>query len=131
MTDEKRISEDKNDPSDQRYFPRWTVKSKVLFRIGDRRKSHQAQTEDLSCSGASIWTEEIIDGRQPIDMTVYLTEGTKVKLQGKIIWYRRLNNKTKMGVSFYNTTADAADLILNHAFRVDPKGYQEHFFNGW
>ena len=128
---QENIFQENSDPSDQRYFPRWTVKSRVILRIGDNKKTINALTEDLSCSGASIWTEEIIQGRQPINMTVFLTEGTKVKLQGKIIWYRRLENKTKMGISFHNTTADAADLILEHAFRVNPDGYQEHFFKGW
>ena len=130
MSDEE-ITEEKRDPVDERYFPRWAVKSRVLFRIGDGKKSHTAHTEDLSCSGASLWTDEIIEGRQSIDLTVFLTEGTKIKLQGNIIWYRRLENKTKMGISFYNTTADAADIILEHAFRVDPNGYREHFFGGW
>jgi hypothetical protein len=130
MTQENPSAE-KIDPTDQRYFPRWNVQSRVIYHLGDERKSREAHTEDLSCSGASLWMDEIIQGRQPIDLTVYLTDTTKIKLQGNIVWFQRCENKTKVGITFFNTTSDTADLILEHAFRVDPQGYREHFFGGW
>jgi hypothetical protein len=130
MTNEPQDQNESNH-SDHRYFPRWEVKSKAHFRLGQNPKNYEAFTQDLSCSGACLWTDELIEERQPIVLTLYLPDGHKVKLEGNVLWYKRKNNKTQLGVSFHNIPEEAADTILDYAFNVDPHAYHKHFFDGW
>ena len=117
--------------SDQRYFPRWEVTNRVLYHTEKDTQLHKGTTKDLSCSGACIQTEKILTPGRKLTMTVWLSTGVKVNLQGTVAWVKMEGEKNFIGIDFFNTSQEAQDLILEHAFELNQDKLTNHWFKGW
>ncbi|MBF0521812.1 MAG: PilZ domain-containing protein [Candidatus Omnitrophica bacterium] len=117
--------------SDQRYIPRWEVRNRVLYYLDDEKVPHEGQTKDLSCAGACLCLNQVPASAQRVNMEIFLSEKKVAKLEGQIRWVKRTKDETQVGVSFSNVTIKAQDLILEHAFAISPKNYNNLWFRGW
>jgi c-di-GMP-binding flagellar brake protein YcgR len=108
--------------SDHRYLPRWEVNNRVLYHIEPNHESHHGQTCDLSYAGARISTTTKPDIAQQIDMTVFLAPHSPIKIKGHVLWTRETDaqHSVEMGVRFDNPDPQTQDLILQHAFEMNP-----------
>ena len=125
------VATPKPNHSDKRYFPRWEIQNRVSYRRLTNHKTHTGYTQDLSCTGACLLINEVICPQEELFLTVYLSRDKKVELQGRIIWTTPIDKKTKLGIHFFNTPPQVADIILEHAFRLNPTRYRQHLFEGW
>jgi len=116
---------------DMRYFPRWNVSGRVLYHVDWDKEPREGKAKDISCAGACIIGEKYIEPFQKIDLTVYLTEETKIKLNGHVQWVRSHDDSLQMGVIFYDTPDHVQELILQHAFEVDREQMIKQWFKGW
>ena len=130
MSDRK--SAQGSSPRDElRYFPRWHVDDRVIFQLDGGREHYDGQTKDLSCAGACIISSERVEPRQKINITVYLSEDTKIKLNGYVLWVGSDQGRVCMGVSFYDTPDAIQDLILQHAFKINKDQVLKQWYKGW
>jgi hypothetical protein len=116
---------------DLRYFPRWEVKNRVLYRIEKDDEIHEGTTKDISCAGACIIGDAKITLHQKIKLTVQLSEGITIKLNGRILWVKSDIDQPEMGVSFYDTPDEIQDSILQHAFELDKGRVLKQWYKGW
>lgn len=116
---------------DKRYFPRWEVNSPVLYHLDGEKEFYEGQTRDLSCAGACIVGNEQFKPDQKIKLSIELTGGKKIQLNAHILWAKTENNQPQMGITFYNTSDEVLDTILQYAFELDKKGAMKQWFKGW
>jgi len=119
--------------SDNRYFPRWAVNNRVTYKATTPHSQyHQAQTKDLSCSGACILSSHKLSENQKLKLTIELGGGTNIQVVGTIAWIKpAVDNLHQVGVNFYEISDQAQAQILEHAFEVDPNQLRNHWFKGW
>ncbi len=121
----------KNSGRDQRYFPRWEVDSRVIYKIDNDPMARETHTKDLNCSGVCIYVQEAIKPQQRLKLTIYLSGRKSVDVQGLVIWNNPLENQALVGICFSNTSQKAQDLILQHAFEIKKEDLTKHWFKGW
>ena len=121
----------KTESNDSRYFPRWAVENQVVYQIESDDRTRMGTTCDLSCAGACISIENAISPAQKIRLTIFLSHGVTVDLNGRIVWLKPSTEKNYLGIQFLNTTHYAQELILNHAFNLDKKKIVKSWFKGW
>ncbi|VAX36448.1 hypothetical protein MNBD_UNCLBAC01-487 [hydrothermal vent metagenome] len=120
--------------ADQRYFPRWEVESKVVYRLENDVQSHEGLTKDLSSTGARITTETNLLPQQKIQLTVHLSDAIIISLNGYIIWVKGAKasyGANQMGIGFTNMSTHIQEVILQHAFELDRERLKKHWFKGW
>lgn len=120
-----------NTASEQRYFPRWNVRNRVLYRSESDPHPRYGHTKDLSCAGACVYLEEHLSPRQRVTLNIHLSPKTVVGLHGTVIWQDVSASPYLTGISFYGTSDDAQGVILEHAFDLDRKKILEHWYKGW
>ena len=119
------------DVMDRRYFPRWAVENRVIYTVESSKTPQEAKTKDLSGAGACLWVKEPLELNQKMKLIIYLSENVTVRLNAQVTWAKQCGNQNYAGVSFYNTSLQAQDLILEHAFDLDREQFVQHFFKGW
>lgn len=117
--------------NDQRYFPRWHVERRLVFHQGPQTNSQEAKTIDLSCAGVRFKTDEDIAVGQKIKMTIHFSLESFAELNGKVLRVDGDGNVKQVGVQFYNTTEEAQETILEHAFEFDREKMSQNFFRDW
>lgn len=117
--------------SDSRYFPRWEVGEHVLCQLDGEDEAREGKTKDISCAGACIVGDWHIAPHQKVKLTIQLSKGVKVRLNAHILWVRSNTDQREMGVTFYDTSDEAQDLILQHAFKLDKEKVVKQWFKGW
>ena len=119
------------DGPDQRYLPRWEVKNRVICRVDKEKKPIECASRDISCCGACISCDEKFDVKQKVKLTIYLSEKTSVQVEGEIVWNKPAEGENLVGVMFANTSEQAQELILQHAFEVKKQEVINHWYKGW
>ena len=113
-------------PTDQRYLPRWEVRNRVTCHLEKHNKIFDAETKDLSCSGVCILTSEPVRLSQRLKLTIYLSKYKSVTVMGTVVWIKPMQGNKLIGVHFYNTTEDAHETILEHAFELNRDELVKH-----
>lgn len=121
----------KNNNSEKRYFPRWEVATPVSYSSQDCPESQKGYTKDLSCAGACIAAHEVFLLSQKLNLSIHLSQTKTVEVQGQVVWQNIFHPPYTTGITFYNTTDEAQDSILSHAFHIDKKKVFEHWYDGW
>lgn len=116
---------------DLRYFPRWEVNNRVLYRIDEDKEFHDGKTRDISCAGACIVGHAQAAPHQKIKITMQLSEGATIKLNARILWVKTGPDELAMGVAFYDTPDKVQDSILQHAFELDKDKVLKQWYKGW
>lgn len=127
-------SEQKKNPlSDQRYFPRWNVNNRVLYRpeSGSELQLHHGHTKDLSCAGACLYLKEFLPPQQKIALNIHLSPGTNLDLRATVVWQKAEAMSYWTGVTFHDTSDEAQQQILEHAFEFERSKVLEHWYKGW
>lgn len=124
-------SRDIPDPGDQRYFPRWEVENRILYKLENSAEPHTGTTKDLSCAGARLTTKDPLLPRQRLKLTIRLSLTTEVVVNGRVIWQDQTRSPYPTGVAFYNTSGKAQETILQHAFEIDREKVLNQWFRGW
>lgn len=119
--------------SDKRYFPRWAVRNRTMFRLhGENQLWHEVQTRDLSCAGVCLATDRNLVLGQSLRLKIYLSDEVVIAVDGHVAWIRAMDlNESLMGVIFTNITKEDQDVILNHAFDLNPEKLNDLWFKGW
>ncbi|OGX18626.1 MAG: hypothetical protein A2Y04_03690 [Omnitrophica WOR_2 bacterium GWC2_45_7] len=117
--------------SDGRYFPRWQVQNRVLYQLENEAQMYEGSTKDLSCAGACLCVDKEIKLNQKINLTVYLSDKERVTLTGEVMWSKQENQYNQIGVIFFNTSSQAQDLILQHAFEINKEELMKHWYKDW
>ena len=120
-----------NGRSDQRYFPRWEVTNRVSYKLDHDEISHKGYTVDLSCAGACLSVDTYFEPNQKLNLTIYLAKGKMVNVGGRIPWAKKENSHVRLGIDFQETSPEAQDLILRHAFELNRNEIVNHWFKGW
>ena len=122
-----------NPPSDQRYFPRWNVNNRVLYRSEsspDQQLRH-GHSKDISCAGACLYLKEFLPLQQKIAIGIQLTPKTNIDLRGTVVWQKAEDLAYLTGIAFYEISEAAQEQILEHAFEFDRSKLLEHWYKGW
>jgi len=117
--------------SDSRYFPRWEVDDHVLCQLEGESEALEGRAKDLSCAGACIIGDWQITPSQKVKITIQLSKKTKVELNARILWVRTNSDQREMGVTFYNTSDEVQDSILQHAFELNKEKVLKQWYKGW
>ena len=117
--------------SDQRYIPRWISANRATYQFEDDPAIHEGRTKDLNCAGACITSDHHFEKNQKVKLTIYLNDRTPVKVDGRIVWTKFSNKDTEIGIDFSNTSDEAQELILKHAFEIDKNNLIKHWYKGW
>lgn len=125
--------QNQNPHSDQRYFPRWNVNNRVLYRY-ETSPEHQLRhghTKDLSCTGACLYLKEFLPPQQKIMLNIHLSPKTTLDLRATVVWQKAEDMAYLTGVAFHETSDEAQGQILEHAFEFDRSKVLEHWYKGW
>lgn len=117
--------------ADQRYLPRWNVKNRVKYALCDRDGINEGTTQDLSCAGACLKSEELLMPGQELRMKIFLDEENAVEVLGHVVWNRLSSDGRYAGVHFDTASPECQDTILNYAFEINPDTMVKHWFSGW
>lgn len=124
-------AQSRDNPSDQRYFPRWEVNNRVLYQLEDQADIMQGKTKDLSCAGACIAVDRPLTN-QKIKLTFFLSRNASVDVEGNVLWSLKTDEgDVEIGVAFTEISPQSQDLILQHAFEVNREEVVRHWFDGW
>lgn len=123
--------QNQNAASDQRYFPRWDVQNRVLYSSESDPHLRHGHTKDLSCAGACVYLHERLSPRQKVRLNIHLSPKSVVGLHGTVIWQDAATSPYLTGISFYETSDEAREVILQHAFDLDRNKILEHWYKGW
>mgnify|MGYP003344144287 CR=1 FL=1 len=121
----------KDSGQDRRYFPRWELHSRLLYRKKNDIVYRECQTKDLNCDGVCFTSKDDIPLHQEIVLTIYLTDDIAIHLRGKTLWNRRTKSGHLVGVHFNSVSKKAHDLLLEFAFDNDQQDSNKHWFEGW
>ena len=131
--DSQSPEQNQKEPADQRYFPRWNVNNRVLYKSEsdpDHSLRH-GHTKDLSGVGACLYLKEFLPPCQKITLGIHLSPKATIDLRATVVWQKAEDLAYLTGVAFYETSDEAQQLILEHAFELDRKKLLEHWYKGW
>ena len=117
---------------DKRYFPRWPVENRVLYQLEDKSNTFKAHTKDLSCAGTCLSIHEDLLPKTRIKITIFLSADQTIYLHGTVCWsHHNENSHRNVGVTFENVPAHVQEIILDHAFELNPQALKNQWFKGW
>ncbi len=116
---------------DKRYFPRWQVNNRVFYKLDNDDDFRECQSRDLSCAGACLFTEEDIPTDRQVKLTIHLSSGTSVEVEGRILRSDPIEGGHLAGVAFTNIGQKSQDTILKYAFEIKKEDLVKHWFKGW
>lgn len=117
--------------SDQRYFPRWDVKNRVLYKLEKDQQPHEGYTKDLHCAGLCLRVDDQLRPKQKLKLTVHLANETTIQAEGTVMWIKDLGDHREAGISFSQLSDLAKNLIFEYAFQVRKKDVIRQWFKGW
>ena len=117
--------------SDRRYFPRWEVQNRVIYRLEHDLNTRECHSRDINCTGACLCLKESIALNQRLKLTLFLTDDVAVHVDGKVLWAQPNNNDYLVGVNFVEINEEIRDLILQYAFEIKKGDLVKHWFKGW
>ena len=127
MTNPKKLSRG----PDKRYFPRWNVQNKILYRKEENSTYQEALSKDINGSGACFSCLEEIKPSSKLTLLLYLADFVAVEVTGTVLWNKDGDSHNFVGVRFENTAAQVQDMILHYAFECKKEDFQRHWFKGW
>jgi len=101
---------------DKRYFHRWPVANRVLYRLSETALFHEGLTSDLSCAGACISVEVPPPTNQKIQLKIFFDDAVNVDLEGNVIWKKSIQGRNQIGVFFSMISNKAQETILKYAY---------------
>ena len=113
-----------SNPQDRRYLPRWDAANRVIYRKKQDESIHECQSKDINCSGAAIWTEEEIPTQEKINLTVFLSKDVFFSVDATVLWKKKRDDQTLVGVRFDAVAEEIRDLIFNYAFEYNKAKYK-------
>ena len=116
---------------ERRYFPRWEVDSKALYRCETDLHGYECHTVDLNSVGACIYTKQSLQVDQKVKLTIYLANDISIHVRGKVLWVKPEATYYLVGVQFQETSRDVQNLILSHAFEFRHDDVVNYWFKGW
>ncbi|OGX25118.1 MAG: hypothetical protein A3D10_09390 [Omnitrophica WOR_2 bacterium RIFCSPHIGHO2_02_FULL_48_11] len=117
--------------SDRRYFPRWEVQNRVLYRLENAELTKECQSRDINCSGACLCSEQNLLVNQRLKLTLFLADNVSVHVDGKVLWTQTNHNDYLIGVNFVDTHEEIQGMILQYAFELKKSDLVKHWFKGW
>ncbi|MBI5416181.1 MAG: PilZ domain-containing protein [Candidatus Omnitrophica bacterium] len=117
--------------ADKRYFPRWEVPNRVIYKLRDDPTPRHGHTRDLSCAGSCLFLTEHLPLREKLSLSIHLSPKTSVDVHGTVVWQDISSTPYLTGVAFYETDDKAQDLILRHAFELNHDQVLAHWYKGW
>ncbi len=127
-------SDQKQNPlSDQRYFPRWNVNHRVLYRHepGPEHQLCHGHTKDISCTGACLYLKELLPSQQKITLNIHLSPKSTVEVHATVVWQKAAEMSYLTGIVFHEISEPAQEQILENAFEVDRSKLLDHWYKGW
>lgn len=118
-------------PADARYFPRWQVKNRVVYRVDGQEHFHEARSRDLSCAGAALVSKFPVSKEQKLKLRIYLFDDKSIEVEGHPVWVKETEEGYLAGINFSNTTVEIQDQILQYAFEIKKDDVVNHWFEGW
>jgi c-di-GMP-binding flagellar brake protein YcgR len=115
---------------DQRYFPRWEVANKVVYKHEDGVNFHECLSRDISNTGLCLRSYEKIEANKKLLLTIELVDGVTIQAQGRVMWAKDNQKDCIVGVRFENISEQVQDMIFNCAFENQTKQFQEKWFEG-
>ena len=119
------------EPTERRYFPRWIVENKVLYRLPHQTSYREAITKDLSCDGVCFLCEEDLKTPSKLTLVVYLDNDIAIEVKGYVVWNKFNIRQSPIGVRFENIPTKVQDMILQYAFECNKEILTKHWFKGW
>lgn len=125
-------SDKSKDPSNEkRIHPRWIIENSVMFQRESNPNSHEALSQNLSCSGISMLTTEKLHPGQKIHLHITLSDTESIDLTGKVMWIRRHGDRHRVGIHFVGIVEEEQTRILKFAFDVKHDNVVNHWFKDW
>ena len=120
-----------NDHSDDyRYFPRWEVANKITYKHENGVNFHECLSHDISNTGLCMRTYERIKPNERLAMTIELTDGVSVQVNGRSLWQKDGDRDFLVGIRFEEISEKVQDMIFNCAFESHPQQFQQKWFEG-
>ena len=117
--------------ADKRYFPRWQVKNRVVYRYEGDFNFHEGRTRDLSCTGVALFSKFSVVIPQKLKLRIYLFEDDHVEVEGNPVWSKETTEGHLTGINFVNTSTEIQNKILQYAFEIKKNDVVNHWFEGW
>ena len=117
--------------SDLRYFPRWQVHNRVVYRLQGESILHEGRSHDLSCAGVSMVGHFPLLKEQKLKLRIYLFEDKSIEVDGQPIWVREIDEGFLAGIAFCNISTKIQNEILQYAFEIKKTDVVKHWFEGW
>lgn len=115
---------------DHRYFPRWEVANKITYKHESGVNFHDCVSRDISNTGICLRTYEKIQPKQKILMTVELSDGISIQVQGRAMWEQINGKDFLVGVRFEDISEKVQEMIFNCAFESQKGQFQEKWYEG-
>jgi len=117
--------------ADQRYFPRWQVRNRILYRFDGETNYIEARSCDLSCAGVSLVSPQSVKTFQRLKLRIYLFEDDHIEVEGHPVWSRETAEGHLTGITFLNTSSHIQEKILQYAFEIKKDDVVNRWFEGW
>ena len=117
--------------AEKRYFPRWQVKNRIVYRFDGDASTHEARSRDLSCAGVSLVSPYPVASNQKLKLRIYLFEDDSVEVEGNPVWVEETKEGHLLGITFTNTSSEIQEKILKYAFEIKKEDVVNHWFEGW
>ncbi len=124
------ILKENNSINDQRYFPRWEVANKVVYKRENGVNFHECVSRDISNTGLCLRSYEKIDERKKLLLTIELIDGVTIQVQGRVVWAKQDGRDFIVGVHFEDVSEKVQDMIFNCAFEAQTTQFRKKWFEG-
>ena len=115
--------------SDRRYFPRWEVDNKIIYKMEDKPESYECHSRDINSSGACIRTSENLPLQQRLDLTIHLAKNIDpVEVRGLVVWKAPREGENWFGIKFDRVNDKTNDLIFKYAFEYKRQEVMKNWF---
>ncbi len=114
--------------ADQRYFPRWDVSNKILYRKENDTVLKGCISRNINCTGACLVTQDEMTPSESLQLTIQLAEDMEpIHVQGRVRWVVKSHAENWVGVQFDEVTDKTTGLIFNYAFEYK----KDEILNRW
>ncbi len=115
---------------DYRYFPRWEVANKITYKHENGVNFHECVSRDISNTGICLRTYEKVQPEQKLLMTIELSDGVTIQVQGRAIWGKIDERDFLVGVHFEDISEKVQEMIFNCAFESRKDQFQQKWYEG-
>ncbi|MDP8265099.1 MAG: PilZ domain-containing protein [Candidatus Aceula lacicola] len=115
---------------DGRYFPRWEVANKITYKHERGVNFHECVSRDISNTGVCLRTYEKIQPQEKLLMTIELSDGASIQVQGRALWEKHDAKDFLVGLRFEDISEKIQEMIFNCAFECQKGQFQEKWYEG-